>query len=114
MSVEFTWLLGMVVLFIGGALVVRILVRLKAKKTIETLPKILLAYIYLYAGLAGYYTFLDVGFLGGLGAVVLFGLIGLLMLVYQPMEAVLLLLHINEPTAWPNIFIEGPSAHFTR
>jgi len=67
MSAAFTGLLGMVVLFIGGALVVRILVRLKAKKTIETLRKILLAYIYLYAGLAGYYTFLDVGFLGGAG-----------------------------------------------
>jgi len=42
MSAAFTGLLGMVVLFIGGALVVRILVRLKAKKTIETLRKILL------------------------------------------------------------------------
>ena len=114
MSVEFTWLLGMVVLFIGGALVVRILVRLKAKKTMETLYNILPASYFLYVGLAGYYAFLDEGFGGALGAVMLSGLIGFLMLAYQPMEAVLLLLHINEPTAWPNIFIEGPSAHFTR
>lgn len=95
------------VLVFGGLM----LGRLSDEKTIKILSKVFVLSFYLYVGLGGYYGSED-GFWGFVGGAVLHGLIGVFMLAYQPMEAILLLLHIIEPSGWPNLFIEGPSAHY--
>ena len=113
MSFGVTLVLGGFVFSIGGAMIMRLLVRFKAEKTIKLLSKVLILSFYLYVGLGAYYGF-EEGFWGFVGGAVLHAFLGFFMLAHQPVEAILLLLHINEPTGWPNLFIEGPSAHFSR
>ena len=113
MSFGVTLVLGVFVFGIGCAMLARFLVRFKAEKTIELLSTVFTLSFFLYVGLGGYYGG-EEGFWGFVGGAVLHALTGVFMLAHQPMEAILLLLHINEPTRWPNLFIEGPSAHFSR
>jgi hypothetical protein len=96
------------VVILGG----RYLDYLKAEKAKEFFSNFFAWSFMIYVGVGSFYIS-DGSFLAFMWGIVFHGLTGLWMMAFQPVEAVLLLLHVNEPSAIPNLFIEGPYAYFT-
>ena len=101
-------ILGMVIIMFIGFVIYH-----SRKEFKDPTLKFLYCLLILYIFLGGYgnsrHTLDIVGFLAG---TFFYGISGGFLIPYQIGEAILLALGINEPTHWPNLFIEGPKAHF--